>query len=144
MKLDIGCGDKCAKGFTGIDIRPGADIEHDLEVFPWPIDDGECSEARASHIVEHIRPQKQLAFMDECWRVLKTGGTLSVSTPMGGSERWHQDPTHCASWNDQTPGYFDVESVYRSVYSPKPWKIKSLSTDVIGDLHVVFVKVSVQ
>jgi len=144
IKLDIGCGDKCPDGFVGIDARelPGVEYVHDLEDFPWPVDDESCKELRASHIVEHISPQKQLAFMDECWRVLVPGGTLYVSTPMGGSDRWHQDPTHCASWNRQTPGYFDVSDTYRGVYEPKPWKVVELSVDDVGDLHVLFAKVA--
>jgi hypothetical protein len=56
MKLDIGCGANKKEGFTGIDIAAieGVDIVHDLNVYPWPIEDNSIDEVWCSHYIEHI------------------------------------------------------------------------------------------
>jgi len=39
--LDLGCGNNKRKEAVGIDRedRPGVDIIHNLDIFPWPIKD---------------------------------------------------------------------------------------------------------
>lgn len=56
--LDIGCGQSKNEGYVGMDVRdlPGVDIVHNIEKFPWPIDDDACILVHASHILEHIDP----------------------------------------------------------------------------------------
>ena len=56
MKLELGCGPSKGDGYTGMDLfaYEGVDIVHDMDVFPWPIEDGACTEIRAIHLVEHV------------------------------------------------------------------------------------------
>lgn len=60
IRIDIGCGANKIPGWVGIDIRPlpGVDIVCDLEKYPWDLPDECASVAAASHVLEHIVPQK--------------------------------------------------------------------------------------
>lgn len=144
LNIDIGCGENCTVGYVGMDKRalPGVDVVHDAEVFPWPFEDESVSVIIMSHFVEHVKPWLQIDLMNEAWRVLKDEGQLLISTPYGGSHRWHQDPTHCASWNETTVAYFvkteggDVHEVYK----PKLWIAEHLFWNPRGDLEVVLKK----
>ena len=95
--LDVGCRDRKQDNFIGIDtkLRPGVDIVHNLEQFPYPIKDGECLTIKAAHVIEHIKPWLVIDWMNEMWRMLKVGGQLAVSAPYANSALYLQDPTHC-------------------------------------------------
>lgn len=125
IKLDIGCGMNKQEGFIGMDCRelPGVDIVHDLEEFPWPVEDNCVMVAVASHVVEHIKPWFSIPFMDEVWRVLAPGAVFAVATPYPGSRGFWQDPTHCNGWNEATWQYFDPRYPLYFIYKPKPWRI---------------------
>lgn len=152
MKLDIACGHhKNGADWTGMDIQkiPGVDIVHDVNIHPWPLKDGSVERANAWHIAEHI-PRVVvtergtrfpfIAFMDECWRVLKPGAELDVETPHGDSYVYLHDPTHCNPITEVTWEYFDPDYPRYEVFQPKPWKIKSLHATRDGNVNVVLVK----
>ena len=128
MKLDIGCGPKKPAGWTGMDRveHEGVDITHDWRDLPWPLEDGEAEQLRASHVLEHVCPLTLLDWMDEAWRVLEAGGTFHVAVPHAGTEGDYQDPTHCAHFNAATWRYFDPDYELYSVYEPRPWKVERL------------------
>ena len=58
LMLDLGCGENKTRGFVGMDKRPlpSVDIVHDLEIFPYPLENESCLSIVGSHIVEHITP----------------------------------------------------------------------------------------
>ena len=157
IKLDIGGGDCPKEGFINVDILPlpQVDIVWDLEVTPWPLPDGVCNEAYASHVLEHINPHKGvfIAVMDEIWRVLQPGARFSFVVPHASSHGYQQDPTHCNMINETTMHYFDphpdpkiigAQSYCKNFYHyyrPKPWKIISQVMDEeFGNLEVVLEK----
>lgn len=151
MKLDIGCGKRKDEGWIGIDIQllPGVDILHDLNLHPWPVKAGSVDQAKAWHIVEHIPPAAItekgtrlpfMEFMDECWRVLKVGARLDIETPYGSSAGFINDPTHCNPINEATFEYFDPDYERYQWYQPKPWKIVSLQWARDGNISVVLEK----
>lgn len=144
IKLDIGCGGNKQEGFTGMDLRdlPGVDIVHDIESFPWPLEDESCLIVVASHVIEHIEPRYSLQFMDELWRVLIFGGTFCASTPYPGSRGYWQDPTHKQGWNEATFQYFSPDYPLYQIYQPKPWKIQKNFPvwQVNGNLEVIMEK----
>jgi predicted SAM-dependent methyltransferase len=142
FNLDIGCGENCQKGFVGLDKRnlPGVEIVHDIEVFPWPIETESVDVAMMSHLVEHIKPWLTIDVMDECWRILKDGAMLFVSTPYAGTFRYFQDPTHCNPWNEATTEYFVKGTPLYDVYKPKPWKLEKRVWHIHGDLEFVLTK----
>lgn len=138
FRLDVGCGENKQKGFLGMDRRgvAGVDIEHDITSVPWPLDDNSCEVVLLSHVVEHIPGPFQLDVMDEIWRVMDHDGLLIISTPYPNSFGWHQDPTHCASWNEATPHYFVPGNILYDVFKPKPWKLETITFDMRTTLEV--------
>jgi hypothetical protein len=143
--LNLGCGEKPMPRFVNIDKRNinGVDIVHDLEVFPWPIEDNSCLTVVASHIYEHIKPWLAIEFMDEIWRITKPNGQLAIAVPYATSAGYYQDPTHCNPCNEATWQYFDPGFPLYNVYKPKPWKI-DLGFPVYhvdGNMEVLMIKV---
>ena len=126
INLDIGCGEAKQEGFVGIDKRdvPGVDIVHDLEVFPYPLEDDSCHAVMASHILEHIKPWHTIDLFNEVWRLLRPDGQFWIAVPYAGSTGFWQDPTHCNGFIPATFQYFDPEYPLYGIYKPKPWKIE--------------------
>ena len=120
MKLDLGCGNNKPNGYTGMDLKE-ADINHDMEETPCPIESNSCETVRAYHILEHIKPWKILSVMDEIWRIMKSEGILDIVVPTHWSYR--VDPTHCLQWERDSFAYFDPLLFNYQVYWPKPWGI---------------------
>lgn len=146
IRLDIGCGENKQPGFVGMDKRnlPGIDVVHDLEVFPWPLEDECCSVIVASHILEHIKPWLTLDIFNEMWRVMKPGGQLAIALPYAGSPGFWQDPTHCNGFNEATFQYFDPAYPLYQIYKPKPWRIEKGFPvwQATGQLEVMMVKIA--
>jgi hypothetical protein len=114
VKLDLACGQCCKEGFEGVDIVSMKGVKHviNLMKFPWPWEDNSVDEIYCSHFVEHLpmvyvgvdgairvvqEPgDKELffAFFDECWRILRHEGKMTVLCPSATSDRAFQDPTH--------------------------------------------------
>ena len=160
LRLNLGCGYDIRDGWTNVDAvqRPGVDVVCDLDGV-WPWGDSTVDEVMSSHCIEHVASFQH--YMNELWRVLKSGGKAHLSMPHGRSDRATQDPTHqrilteasflyvVKSWREKNgvdyAGFacdFDVE--YGYVYAPS-WETKSdearafASThywNVVLDLHV--------
>lgn len=116
LKLDLACGQTSVEGFEGVDLNaPNAKHRVDLMKFPWPWKSNTVDEINCSHFIEHIHAREVeerdlvdgaasaksflgqdmlFAFFDECWRILKSGGTIKVVCPSVRSERAFWDPTH--------------------------------------------------
>ena len=126
VRLDLACGQHPREGFRGVDLFAG-DERIDLLRFPWPWASDSVDELHCSHFVEHIpmcyvdeqggthyrahAGTKELffAFFDECWRVLKPGGMMTVVVPYLRSERAFQDPTHRRFVCENTFLYLNAE-----------------------------------
>ena len=94
-QLLIGCGN--SRSLSGIevgelvtvDIDPncGADVLHDLNVLPYPFRDESFDQIHAYEVLEHCGTQGDWRFFfgqfQEFWRVLKPGGILIASVPIG-------------------------------------------------------------
>jgi SAM-dependent methyltransferase len=118
LKLDLACGQTPREGFEGVDLWEGAKHRQDLLKFPWPWEDVSVDELHCSHFIEHIPMAttpagKDLlfAFFDECYRILKPGGRMTVLCPNARSNRAFQDPTHRR---------FIVAETF--LYLHKPWR----------------------
>jgi hypothetical protein len=123
--LDIGLTEIPQQNYLRMGPAKGSDIVHDTEKFPWPLESDSCLIVLAAHIVEHIKPWLIMSWMNELWRVTINGGQVAISTPYAGSPSWHQDPTHCTSFNEISFGYFDPQfKALYAVYKPKPWKME--------------------
>lgn len=149
--LDIGCGMNKEKRAIGMDILPwpGVDIVHDIEDLPWPVEDASCYRVLASHILEHIQPNKILWVIAECHRVLKTHGQLMIAMPYGAYPRALQDPTHYRCWIESCAQYFDCNHQlwcsYREIYGYRGvtvpcFKIELSQWTAMGDLNIIMAK----
>lgn len=110
MELLIGCGNSRKKWLPSgdaewsqlvtMDHDPdcGADILHDLDVTPWPVDDDSVDEVHAYEVLEHLGQQGDwrafFRHFGEIWRVLKPGGLLCATVPDWRSEWAWGDPSH--------------------------------------------------
>lgn len=144
IMLDIGCGETKRKGFVRLDKRnlPDVDIVHDLEVFPYPIENESCLVIVAAHIIEHIKPWLFIDFMNELWRIAKPKSQLAILHPYGYSDGFIADPTHCNPCSEMTWQYFDPRAQLYNIYKPKPWLIETgfPQWQVTGNLEVLMRK----
>lgn len=107
MKLDIACGASKKQDFTGIDIAPieGVDIVHDLNTYPWPIEDDSVEEVWCSHYIEHV--PNLILFMNEVHRIMKKGAQATFIAPYYTSMRAWQDPTHVRAISEASYYYYN-------------------------------------
>jgi SAM-dependent methyltransferase len=92
--LDVGCGSKKYPGSVGVDISPNtdADIVHDLDTYPWPIDDSSFDQVLMQDVIEHIAEPYRL--MSELHRICRPGARIRLRTPHYSSVLAYSDPTH--------------------------------------------------
>lgn len=106
-RIDLGCGQRRADGYTGMDIMDGADIVHDLRQTPWPFSNDSVDEFRASHVMEHFWGEEQIKIIDEAFRCLKFGSIFTIIVPWWNSARMWQDPTHKSPFPPEKCHYFN-------------------------------------
>ena len=82
MKLHVGCGTKCLDGWTNLDImdRPNVDIVSSAHELPQLKDDS-VDEILAEHLLEHFTFYEAQRALSEWFRVLKSGGKLTIEVP---------------------------------------------------------------
>ena len=92
--LDVGCSRNKIQGAIGIDIDPTshADILHDLNQYPYPIEENSFDTIYAQHIIEHVNDP--IRFTQELYRILKPGGTAIFETPHFSSRVAYSEPQH--------------------------------------------------
>ena len=92
--LDLGCGSAKTPGAVGIDVSPDtdADIVHDLDQFPYPLEDAGFDHVLMQDVLEHLN--NPIRVMEELHRVLRPGGRLQLRTPHFSSALAYSDPTH--------------------------------------------------
>jgi predicted SAM-dependent methyltransferase len=82
LKLHVGCGKKIKPGWVNIDLKEKrADISFDIRK-PLPLSNDCCSIVYSEHLLEHlIYPREAKHFIEESFRVLKSGGIISIGGP---------------------------------------------------------------
>lgn len=116
LRLNLGCGDDAIAGWLNQDRtpRPGVDIAWDLRDRPWPLDDNSCERILARDVLEHL--PDVVGFMDECWRLLKPGGTLVIQAVLAYTQNAWADPTHVRGYVPASFEYFDPAHEYGRRY----------------------------
>jgi SAM-dependent methyltransferase len=92
--LDVGCGSAKHPGAVGLDISADtdADVVHDLDRFPYPIEDGSFDQILMQDVIEHVaEPYRVFA---ELHRIARPGARIQVRTPHYSSVLAYSDPTH--------------------------------------------------
>lgn len=121
VKLDLGCANRVAEGFTGVDwTSPKAAVRCNLDE-PLPFEDDSVVYLRACAVAEHLN--HFFEFMDECWRVLSPGEMhhLLISVPRGDHYHAYADPQHKRFFHPNTFIYFTPYWHYET--GQKPWEI---------------------
>ena len=92
--LDVGCGSAKWPGAVGVDIsaETDADVVHDLDVFPYPLDDGAFDQILCQDVIEHV--DRPLDFLGELHRVARPGARIHLRTPHYSSVLAYSDATH--------------------------------------------------
>jgi len=119
--LNVGCGwlrflkTFRAKKEITLDKNPlvKPDIVHDLEQYPWPVEDDSIDLVVAMDILEHV--DQVIEAVEESWRVLKLGGTLIVRTGTF-NEQGFTDPTHKHWFSLDSFDYFDPSTFMGKSY----------------------------
>ena len=81
IKLHIGCGNIIKDGWVNIDRKPPADLQIDV-CRGLPYDTNSCEIIYTEHFLEHLAwPDENIPFLADCYRVLKSGGIISIGVP---------------------------------------------------------------
>lgn len=128
LVLGAGIGWNKQLNQTLVDILPveGIDVVTDLNE-PWPFEDNSFDSIVAIHLIEHLKDL--LHFMSEAHRVLRSGGTLYIETPIAGEDPDLEfaDPTHIRCYRPHTfINYMTIEGIAKFGYTDKCW----------GSLHI--------
>jgi predicted SAM-dependent methyltransferase len=85
MKLNLGCGYDVREGYVNVDFRPTLStvMVVDLSVLPWPFEDSSADEILMLDFLEHFPYAQTKRILLECYRVLKSDGSLIVQVPDG-------------------------------------------------------------
>jgi len=81
-KLHIGCSDHVLPGWLNGDLAPVVDGVIYLDATDQlPFEDGQFDRVFSEHMIEHITYEDGASMLRDCFRVLKPGGRLRISTP---------------------------------------------------------------
>jgi SAM-dependent methyltransferase len=80
IKLNLGSGPRFKEGFVNVDLyAKGAEVSHDLNIYPYPFKNNSVDFILAAHIVEHLK--EPMDFFLEIQRILKVGGRALIVCP---------------------------------------------------------------
>jgi predicted SAM-dependent methyltransferase len=78
--LNLGGGGNCLDGCLTVDIDPRADVYVDLSK-RLPFADSSIDAIFCEEAIEHISLELGRKLLQECWRILKPGGVIRLTTP---------------------------------------------------------------
>ena len=92
--LDVGCGSAKTPGAVGLDVSPDtdADIVHDLDAFPYPVEDASFDQILLQDVIEHV--SEPIRVFEELHRIARPGARIQLRTPHFSSVLAYGDPTH--------------------------------------------------
>lgn len=137
MNINLGCGErripgKAGKDCVNVDFRETSitDVVHDLSVFPWPFEKQQFDNAYAIDIIEHM--VHVVPFLDEAWKILKTGGRLHIRTTYFETEQSYRDPTHHHFFTLESFDFFDPTTPTGKKYhwyTNRKWRVINRALD---------------
>ena len=97
IRLDLGCGNAKRPGFVGLDMFPGEQVDHvlDLTADPFPFADDTVDEVFSAHFLEHIEEPNHV--FSEIGRVCRDGARIEFWTRTRGPTRRSSTATFTAS-----------------------------------------------
>jgi len=123
LKVILGCGMTKKEGWIGLDKGDyGQEIVKDM-LKGLPFCDNSCVRLEAESVLEHIQLTEDYVFlMNECLRVLKSGGQFEISVPVYDNETAFKDPTHSRFFTKHTFTYLIPSNRWEYGFD-KRWKI---------------------
>lgn len=139
--LNLGAGNRILEGDKVInhDVtkhREEINSVWDLNITPWPYQDNSFDRIEFISVIEHLKITP-IEALNECWRILKSGGELSIKYPLYTAETIHDDPTHRWFLSKLSLDYVIPGTRYGedySFYTPCKWKL--LERGVIKERNV--------
>ena len=83
MRANFGCGELKLDGYINIDQFPEVNPDVVADASEWLSlrADGSVDEIYAGHFLEHLTLDEAQVFLRECFRALKSGGTIGIVVP---------------------------------------------------------------
>lgn len=81
-KLNLGCGANILRGWLNVDFDPvSAEVVYLDATARFPLPDGAFDFVFSEHMIEHVSYAQAEHMLRECFRVMKGGGRIRISTP---------------------------------------------------------------
>ena len=91
--LNLGCGERAIEGAVNVDYyASNADVRHNLNIYPYPLEDSGFDEIHAWNIIEHL--DDVIAAMHEIHRIGDDGCLVHIRVPHFRSACLYEDLTH--------------------------------------------------
>ncbi len=129
MKLDVGCGEKVADGFVGLDIKDFGQ-KYVLDVRNG-LPEGKWEQIRTSHFLEHLSQEEAINFLNDCWD--KCQELYIVVPHLKGENAWVL--THKTFYTERTFEFLERDNIDK-IYNIRRWEIKKMVTNSRNDIHV--------
>jgi predicted SAM-dependent methyltransferase len=143
MKINLGCGVEYRAGWQNWDIsnEVKTDALVDIRIDDFPAPPESADEIYCSGVLEQILLNEHLIHaLNECHRILKVGGKLTIIVPNGRYPISFRDPMDCRRFMEDTWNYLDKDHVhykkYGKTYGFKPWKKISVTTNQSGIMTI--------
>lgn len=81
LKLNIGAGPVPISGWKNVDLYPFPGVDFMNAAAPFPYLDETFDRIFTEHMIEHVSYADGRNMLAECYRVLKPGGRIRISTP---------------------------------------------------------------
>ncbi len=104
-KLNLGSSGRKKEGYINVDwlslVKP--DVEHNLNVYPYPFKNNEFDVVEANHVIEHL--ERPFEVMREICRISKPGSKIIIRVPHFSRGMAH--PEHVHGFDVTFPNYFN-------------------------------------
>ncbi len=134
VKINFGAAGFKKEGFVNVDwqaiVKP--DVEHNLNVFPYPFETGSAELIEAFHVIEHL--DRPFDVMKEFHRILAPGGKMIIKVPHFSRTMTH--PEHFHGFDVTFPNYFNKR--YVSVgYFGTELTLESMTISWLAFFHIL-------
>lgn len=92
-------------GSVQVNLRCGSELTYGANYATWPFETGSVNQLRSEHVLEYLTGPERIAFMEECGRVLRVGGSLLLTFFYATSRQASSDPMF--QWPPLTEFSFD-------------------------------------
>jgi ubiquinone/menaquinone biosynthesis C-methylase UbiE len=132
MKIELGGGPfPKGDGFLNVDMDDSCDIQHNLDVFPYPFDDESVEAVYSSHCLEHLNDP--MPVLIEIARICKVGASVEIRVPaMGSPVMWTFQHKHCFS----ALMAVDADGVFADRFWHGPRRLKLISYHLQPSWHI--------